>query len=91
MAAIAMSLFRPFYGSVSWFSCDKAIAFDRNWQILHTVGMYYLWLAFTVSFSERLNESMFIYPLFVSLLIIAIALHFIIPIVSRKSRVDLHS
>lgn len=57
----------------------------RGWKILHTVGMYYLWLAFIYSFSERLEESMLIYFPFVSLLTIAIALRLIIPLVSRKS------
>jgi methionine sulfoxide reductase heme-binding subunit len=77
--------------TITSFRRPASLLGDRNWQILHTVGMYYLWLAFTVTFSEKLNESMFIYPLFVSLLIIAIALRLIVPIVSRKSRVDLHS
>ncbi|BAU66696.1 hypothetical protein STA3757_41010 [Stanieria sp. NIES-3757] len=46
----------------------------RSWQILHTVGMYYLWLAFIYSFIGRLGESLIIYLPFVSLLVIAIAI-----------------
>lgn len=46
----------------------------RNCQILHTVGMYYLWLAFIYSFIGRLGESLIIYLPFVSSLGIAIAL-----------------
>ncbi len=50
----------------------------RSWQILHTVGMYYLWLAFIYSFMGRLGESMIIYLPFVSLLVVAIALKLIL-------------
>jgi len=49
----------------------------RAWQILHTVGMYYLWLAFTYAFSLRLNESILIYTPFVGLLILAMMLRLI--------------
>ena len=57
---------------------------ERGWQILHTVGMYYLWLAFIYSFSNRLDESLLIYLPFVSLLIIAIALR-LVRVFNQKS------
>ena len=44
----------------------------RNWQILHTVGMYYLWLSFTVSFNKRLGESWLFYSPWVVILIVAL-------------------
>jgi methionine sulfoxide reductase heme-binding subunit len=46
---------------------------DRRWHILHTVGAYYLWLAFTVSFAKRWNISL-IYPCMTGLLIVAMGL-----------------
>jgi methionine sulfoxide reductase heme-binding subunit len=46
---------------------------DRRWHILHTVGAYYLWLAFTVSFAERWNLSL-IYPFMTGLLVLAMGL-----------------
>ena len=49
----------------------------RNWRILHTVGMYYLWLSFTVAFSMRLNESRSIYTPFVLALVLVIILRWI--------------
>lgn len=54
---------------------------SRSWHILHTVGMYYLWLAFVYSFINRLDESLLIYLPFVSILFIAIALRFLIRVV----------
>jgi methionine sulfoxide reductase heme-binding subunit len=45
---------------------------SRGWLILHTVGMYYLWLAFIYTFASRLNESLTLYIPFVSLLAIAL-------------------
>ncbi|MDJ0594486.1 MAG: hypothetical protein QNJ72_31675 [Pleurocapsa sp. MO_226.B13] len=49
----------------------------RNWKILHTVGMYYLWLSFTVAFSEKLSEFWLLYLPFISALTVAIMLRFI--------------
>lgn len=43
-----------------------------GWKILHTVGMYYLWLAFIYTFASRLNESLMLYIPFVGLLAIAL-------------------
>ncbi|MEM6612756.1 MAG: hypothetical protein AAF652_10985 [Cyanobacteria bacterium P01_C01_bin.72] len=49
----------------------------RSWKILHTVGMYYLWLSFTVAFSERISESWLLYFPFMASLIIGLILRFI--------------
>jgi methionine sulfoxide reductase heme-binding subunit len=57
---------------------------DRSWHILHTVGMYYLWLAFTVTFSKDLSRSP-IYLAFVALLAIALGLRLFALIQRRKS------
>jgi hypothetical protein len=71
-----------------------ATSFDRTarwlspnaWKILHTVGMYYLWLALTYAFSMRLvdNKPMYVYLPFVVLLVFAIALRFIAPKLKQK-------
>lgn len=47
---------------------------DRAWKILHTVGMYYLWIAFTYPFVNQLSQSLVIYLPFVSLLFVALIL-----------------
>ena len=47
------------------------------WKILHTVGLYYLWLAFTYSFANKLTTSWVIYLPFVSLLVVAMILRLI--------------
>ena len=44
---------------------------ERGWKILHTVGMYYLWLAFIYTFSSRISESIAIYLPFILLLAVA--------------------
>ena len=63
--------------TITSFKSPAAILGRRNWKILHTVGMYYLWLSFTIAFSERLNESWFIYIPFVTVLILALILRLI--------------
>ena len=64
------------------FKRPAAILGRRGWRILHTVGMYYLWLSFTVAFSERLNQSWIIYFPFISALVLVLILRF----VPRKKR-----
>ncbi len=71
--------------TITSFSYPARFLGDRGWKILHTVGMYYLWLSFIVTFSKRLGESMVIYLPFVSLLIIAISLRLIVPLLRRIS------
>ena len=63
--------------TITSFERPAAILGRRNWVILHTVGMYYLWLSFIYAFSERLNESWLIYSPFVTVLILSITLRFI--------------
>lgn len=66
--------------TVTSFQPTAALLGHRNWKILHTVGMYYLWLAFIYSFSYGLEKSLVIYLPFVSLLAIAILLRSIVPL-----------
>ena len=63
--------------TITSFKRPAAILGRRNWRIVHTVGMYYLWLSFTYSFSLRLNESWSIYLPFVAALICALILRWI--------------
>jgi methionine sulfoxide reductase heme-binding subunit len=63
--------------TITSFERPATVLGRRNWQILHTVGMYYLWLSFIYAFSERLSESWLIYALFVTILILALILRFI--------------
>jgi len=60
--------------TITSFKRPAALLGKRNWRILHTLGMYYLWLSFTFSFAKRLSESWLIYAPFVILLILAIVL-----------------
>lgn len=63
--------------TITSFEAPAAILGRRNWRILHTVGMYYLWLSFTFSFSQRLHESWLIYTPFTVVLILALGLRLI--------------
>ena len=63
--------------TITSFRRPAAVLGRHGWRILHKVGMYYLWLSFTVSFSKRLNESWLIYFPFISLLILVLILRFI--------------
>ena len=58
--------------TITSFQKTASLLGDQGWKILHTVGIYYLWLAFTVTFADRLSESFLIYFPFVSLLVIAL-------------------
>ena len=62
------------------FKSTTALLGDRYWKILHTVGMYYLWLAFIYTFSHGLEKSWLIYLPFVSLLALAFLLRLITPL-----------
>ncbi len=72
--------------TITSFPRPAAILGRRGWRILHTVGMYYLWLSFTVAFSERLNESWLIYFPFVLALALVLILRFVPH--KRASRVN---
>jgi methionine sulfoxide reductase heme-binding subunit len=60
--------------TITSFERPAAVLGRRNWGILHTVGMYYLWLSFTVAFSEKLSKSWGIYSPFVISLILALCI-----------------
>lgn len=60
--------------TITSFKRPAAILGRRNWQTLHTVGMYYLWLSFVVAFGERLVESWLFYTPWVLILISALIL-----------------
>lgn len=79
---IAMT-FTSFNSTANWLG-------QRNWKILHRVGMYYLWLAFTYTFSQRLSQSVIIYLPFVSLLILALILRLIVPMIPQKYFIQKH-
>ncbi len=77
---IAMTL-TSFNSTANWLG-------QRSWKILHRVGMYYLWLAFTYTFIQKLSHSVLIYFPFVSLLILAIILRLIVPIIPQKTLIQ---
>ena len=71
-------------------SFDRAASLigKTAWKLLHTVGMYYLWLGFTYVFFLQLEESMFIYLPFFSLLIIAIIVRLTNLIMTQKLKIN---
>ncbi|MDY6786197.1 MAG: hypothetical protein SW833_27230 [Cyanobacteriota bacterium] len=72
--------------TVTSFKTPAAWLGDRGWKILHTVGMYYLWLAFTYPFVNRLPDSLAIYFPFVSLLVVAFMVRLAAFVIPRKPR-----
>jgi hypothetical protein len=54
------------------------------WKILHTTGMHYFWLGFTLEFSLRISQSMFIYLPLSVLLVVAMMLRLVAPRMQRK-------
>ena len=66
------------------FPSTAALLGNRNWKILHTVGMYYLWLAFIYTFSYGLEKSLLIYLPFISLLAVAFLLRLIVSLSKLK-------
>jgi methionine sulfoxide reductase heme-binding subunit len=60
--------------SVTSFHRPAAFLGQRAWKILHTTGMHYFWLAFTLEFSLKISQSTLIYLPFVILLILGIML-----------------
>ena len=67
-------------------SFDRPAAWlgQRNWKILHTVGMHFFWVAFTLEFSLRISKSMLIYLPLAILLILAIMLRLVAPRMQRE-------
>lgn len=64
--------------TITSFKRPAAILGRRNWKILHTLGMYYLWLSFTVTFGKRLGESWLFYTPWVAILISALILRLLV-------------
>lgn len=62
--------------TITSFNPTRAWMGERNWHILHGVGMYYLWIAFIVTFSDSLALSP-IYTIFIGLLVIAMGLRLV--------------
>lgn len=67
-----LGYFFIFAMTITSFQPTASLLGNRGWQVLHTVGMYYLWLAFVYTFASRLSESLIIYVPFVSLLVVAL-------------------
>lgn len=64
--------------TITSFKRPAAILGRRNWKILHKLGIYYLWLSFTVAFAKRLGESWLLYTPWVAMLIFALILRLIL-------------
>nr|WP_242046920.1 hypothetical protein [Fischerella sp. FACHB-380] len=70
--------------TVTSFQRPAAVLSQRGWKVLHTAGMYYFWLAFTVEFSMKIFHSVLIYLPLVILLVLAMVLRVIAPRRQRK-------
>ncbi|PMB07919.1 hypothetical protein CEN40_17675 [Fischerella thermalis CCMEE 5205] len=70
--------------TVTSFQRPAALLGQRAWKILHTAGMYFFWLAFTVEFSMRILHSVLTYLPLVILLVFAMILRVIAPRRQRK-------
>lgn len=68
---------------VTSFDRTAALLGQKGWKILHTIGMYYLWMIFFISYGERAAVSIYYAPLAL-LLIAAIALRFAARMRSRR-------
>lgn len=66
-----------------------ALLGKRGWKILHTLGMYYLWLSFTVAFSTRIGESWLFYTPWTAALFSALILRLITLLKTRNSAREL--
>lgn len=71
--------------TITSFQRPAALLGRRSWKILHTVGMYYLWLSFSVAFGTRIGESWLFYTPWVIVLISALILRLVVLAESRKS------
>jgi methionine sulfoxide reductase heme-binding subunit len=70
--------------TITSFDRPAALIGQRAWKILHTTGMHFFWLAFTLEFSLRIQQSMLIYLPLVILLVLAIMLRLSKPRMQRK-------
>jgi sulfoxide reductase heme-binding subunit YedZ len=51
------------------FDASAAWLGPRRWRLLHTGGLYYLWVVFFVSFAPRVTESALYWPFVLGLLV----------------------
>lgn len=70
--------------TVTSFKRPAAWIGQSAWKILHTTGMHYFWLGFTMEFSLRISQSMFIYLPLSILLVVAMMLRVVAPRMQRK-------
>lgn len=66
--------------TVTSFKRPAALIGQTNWQILHTVGMHYFWLGFTLEFALRIPKSMPIYLPLVIVLVLAMIVRLFAPL-----------
>jgi methionine sulfoxide reductase heme-binding subunit len=64
--------------TITSFPRPAALLGRRSWKILHTLGIYYLWLSFTVGFGKRISESWLFYTPWVIVLICALILRLLV-------------
>lgn len=71
--------------TVTSFKSPTAWIGQRAWRIIHTSGMYYFWLLFTLGFALRLSQStVHIYLPFVIVLVLAMMLRLVARRMQRK-------
>jgi methionine sulfoxide reductase heme-binding subunit len=63
--------------AITSFKAPAELLGKRNWQILHTTGMHFLWLGLLAEYGVKLSKSMFIALPFFSLLVIAMVIRII--------------
>ncbi|MGL5834552.1 MAG: hypothetical protein ACRC1Z_15155 [Waterburya sp.] len=70
--------------TITSFQRPAALLGRRSWKILHTLGIYYLWLSFTVGFGTRIGESWLFYAPWVMVLISTLILRLIVLVKGQK-------
>ena len=71
--------------TITSFPRPAALLGRRGWKILHTLGMYYLWLSFTVAFGSRIGNSWLFYTPWTVVLVSALILRLITLLKTSKS------
>jgi methionine sulfoxide reductase heme-binding subunit len=71
--------------SITSFQRPAELLGRRGWKILHTLGIYYLWLSFTVGFGKRIGESWLFYTPWVIMLIAALILRLLVLVKNQKT------
>ena len=70
--------------TVTSFKRPAALVGQPNWKILHTVGMHYFWLGFTLEFTLSILKSIPIYLPLVTLLVLTMLLRLFAPRIKRQ-------